>query len=210
MREGGKWYYLTMGFVTGMVFLVACGGGSGPAAVANYVYAAAQISFSNTDSELTAEHVQGALDEVSTTLEFLNNRVTALETKAREIVEPFDVAFSPDTLFEFHDIPGFELEVETGACDLLIRVELYLTDNPNIMEHYENEHGAIRVVVGDDEHIATTHAFLLELGRRVSLTHIVEGLSAGTHTIKVQASLTHDEDGYPQYFNSPRLMAIEL
>lgn len=68
--------YLIMGFVTGVVYVAACGGGSSlsdvASAAAETLGNAVDVIFSNTDSGLTATTAQGAIDEI-------DGRVDALE-----------------------------------------------------------------------------------------------------------------------------------
>lgn len=54
--------YLVLGFIAGIAYLVACGGGT--SSIADIIGRAIDISYSNTSSGLSAENVQDAIDEI--------------------------------------------------------------------------------------------------------------------------------------------------
>lgn len=72
----GKSCYLGIGFIAGIIYVAACGGGSSisevATAAAETIGNAVDVIFSNTDSGLTATTAQGAIDEI-------DGRVDALE-----------------------------------------------------------------------------------------------------------------------------------
>lgn len=57
-----KLNYLVLGFIAGIAYLVACGGGA--SSIADIIGKAIDVSYNNTSSGLSAENVQDAIDEI--------------------------------------------------------------------------------------------------------------------------------------------------
>ena len=73
-----KALYLATGFVIGVLY-VSCNGAQVANSIAATIGNAIDVVFDNTSSGLTATTVQGAIDEVASSVDGINTRVTSLE-----------------------------------------------------------------------------------------------------------------------------------
>lgn len=82
-----KLTFILIGFITGAIYMVACGGGSGSSGITNSIAAsignAIDVIFDNSESDMEATNVQAALEELSASIAQLtsqNNSVPSTES----------------------------------------------------------------------------------------------------------------------------------
>lgn len=76
--------YVMAGFLTGIIYVAACGGGSN--SVAATIGNAIDVLFDNSSSGLSATNVQGAMDEMATKVTALSNQLKIGADLAADLV----------------------------------------------------------------------------------------------------------------------------
>src|SRR3989338_1060145 len=141
MSKKSKFTYIFTGFIAGIVYIIACSGGSGAGGVATSIAAsignAVDVLFDNKNSGLTATNTQAAIDEVMDKLSAKNLRQNLIGTLVG--TEYGSSGLASSSAYELPATLTFN-EDGTFACEIEQDSEKYpasVTKKLEIMGHFE-------------------------------------------------------------------------